>query len=756
MDLYICEKPSQARDLSQALGASVSKTGYRTTPDGNTAVTWCLGHLLELYEPQQYDERYKKWNFADLPIIPEEYKLNIKEGAGEQYRTVTGLIKNADTVIISTDFDREGEAIARNILDRCKYRGRIRRLCLTALDQRSIQIALGHIREGAETENMYYAALARQRADWLVGMNLSRLYTLIQQKKEPLQKKSVLAVGRVMTPTVILVVERDKKIANFVSEPYYDLTAEVMGGNIQYRVKYIPREDLLDENGRVKNRSFLETVINKVKYEKPVVLEYTSKLARQRPPLPFDLNTLQQFCNKKFGFTAEKTLSIAQSLYETHKATSYPRTDCRYLPEEQLSDAARILAALKLQEGPETPEVTEKYIRCQIQKGKAYDTSKITAHHAIVPTGADFDIGALSQDERSVYEVIKRAFIAQFYPDAIYECGSITLECAGEKFAASCRFLREPGWRVLYGDDAALNNYKDPSQDKNEEEDPGLVQQKIPKSAPGSIHTWKDFGIIDRKTTPPAHFTEATLLYAMEHVSRYIDNPEYKKILTDSSGIGTPATRAEIISSAKGHDYLTEDGKYLKSTGKAESLLRFIPEELSSAGMTAAWELGLEQISRGNLTLDDFMKRIEGWVASLVAGGKAGLSPDDLRAPSVQEDVCPICGGTAVRRIRKKDGTPFWVCQNKKCGSFLDDQDGKPAARKDSGREAGKGGSGDPAGKNPGGASGKETGEGKNAGAEMKCPECGAVMILRTGKKGKFWGCSRFPKCRKTLEAPGK
>ena len=742
MDLYICEKPSQARDLSEALGASVSKSGYRTTPDGNTAVTWCLGHLLELYEPQQYDERYKKWNFADLPIIPEEYKLNIKEGAGDQYKVVTGLIRTANTVIISTDFDREGEAIARNILERCHYQGRVRRLCLTALDQRSIHIALGHIREGSETENMYYAALARQRADWLVGMNLSRLYTLIQQRKDPGRKKSVLAVGRVMTPTVILVVERDKKIADFVSEPYYDLTAEVMGGNISYRVKYLPREELLDENGRVKNRSFLESVIDKVRFEKPVVLEYTCKLARQRPPLPFDLNTLQQFCNKKFGFTAEKTLSIAQSLYETHKATSYPRTDCRYLPEEQLSDASRILAALKLQEGPETPEITDKYMRCQIQKGKAYDTSKITAHHAIVPTGADFDTGALSPDERSVYEVIKRAYIAQFYPDAIYECSSITLECAGEKFAASCRFLREPGWRVLYGDDAALNNYKDPSQEKNEEEDPGLVQQKIPKSAPGSIHTWKDFGILDRKTTPPAHFTEATLLYAMEHVSRYIDNPEYKKILTDSSGIGTPATRAEIISSAKGHEYLIEDGKYLKSTGKAESLLRYIPEELSSAGMTAAWELGLEQISRGSLSLDEFMRRIEGWVSALVGGGKAGLSPDELKSLPIQEDVCPVCGSKAVKRYRKKDGAPFWVCQSKKCGEFFDDRDGKPAVRKDGGKPAGSGKSG---GKKAGGDAGKA--------GEMKCPECGAAMILREGKKGKFWGCSRFPKCRKTLEA---
>ncbi len=753
MELYLCEKPSQAKDLSQALGASVSGDGRRSTPDGSVVVTWCVGHLLELYEPQQYDEKYRKWNFGDLPIIPEHYRLEVKEGAGDQYRVVTGLIKQADSIVISTDFDREGEAIARSVMDRCRYQGRIRRLCLTALDQRSISIALNNIRDGSETINMYYAALARQRADWLVGMNLSRLYTLIRDRKEKKpfgdrKKSSPLAVGRVMTPTVILVVERDRKIANFVSEPFYDLTADVMGGNIQYRVKYIPKENLLDENGRVKDRNALQAVMNRVKYEKPVVQEFNTKLAKQRPPLPFDLNTLQQFCNKKFGYTAEKTLSIAQSLYETRKATSYPRTDCRYLPEEQLADASRILEALKMQEGPETPEAQEKYIRCQIRKGKAYDTSKITAHHAIVPTGADFDIAALSPDERAVYEVIKRAFIAQFYPDAIYECSSITLECCGEKFAASCRYLREPGWRVLYGDDAALNNYKDPSQEGNAgEEDPGLVQQKLPRSVPGSVHTWKDFGILDRKTTPPAHFTEATLLYAMEHVSRYIENEEYKKVLSENAGIGTPATRAEIISSAKGHDYLKEEGKYLRSTPKAESLLEYIPEELSSAGMTAAWEQGLEQISRGGLGLDDFMKRIEGWVTKLVEGGVQGLPPEAIKDRETPRDKCPVCGCAAVLRKRKKDGKPFWVCESKKCGRFFDDKDGKPALRPGDEASAGK----DPASS----SSGRKDPAGSPApaaGSGIVCPDCGAPMILRNGKKGEFYGCSRFPKCRKIID----
>ncbi|MGN1392646.1 MAG: DNA topoisomerase III [Succinivibrionaceae bacterium] len=706
-NLYICEKPSQGRDLAKNLHLSNKQEGFITNTTGTISVTWCMGHLLELYLPDDYNDLYKKWDIRNLPIIPDKWKYHIKKNCKKQLDTITKLIKEAELVTIATDYDREGEAIARSIIERAKYNGPIQRLCLTALDDQSIQKALNNIKDGSATINMYYAALSRARADWLVGMNLSRLFTCLAKSSG---SQEVISIGRVLTPTVSLVVQRDLEIQNFIPIPYYELFANIEGKDINtnkivtYKSKWIPNDQLLEKyNGYITDRNVVEKVIENISTTIPVVSKFKNEKSKQNPPLPFDLTSLQQYCNKRFGFSASKTLDIAQALYEKYKATSYPRTDCRYLPKSMHAEAYDTLQNIVNIDNSLASIVSNADYTIQ---GPCFNTSKITAHHAIIPTNnPKVNINSMTADELKVYQEIRKAYIAQFYPPAEFFNIIIELTASNireqppisELFRSKSSVLITPGWKVLY------EKEKETTTDENSEK-----SQFLPICNIGDQHLFKEFFIEDKITTPPAHFTEATLLSAMENVAKYVQEDQWKKKLKETDGLGTPATRAEIINNSISRGYITRSGKYLISTPKSQSLIQALPTDIKSASMTALWEQGLEKIALGTMTMDYFLEHITNWVQHIISTNINST----LNIISNTDDN----NQTSAKKYRARSKTT-----TKKTTRTTKTKKTTPISSRNLNQ------------------------------TEVICPKCGAPMILRKSSRGEFYGCSKFPNCRGIL-----
>lgn len=406
MELYICEKPSQAKDLGRVLGVTGKEDGC--FKQGNRVVTWAFGHLIEQLMPDEYDEKYKSWRMDALPILPEQWKSKVKQSARKQFNVIKPLVKQASTVYIATDLDREGEAIARNILQECRYRGEVKRVGLIALDDDSIRKALANIRPGDETIPLYHASLARSRADWLIGMNMSRLYTKLAEK---VGYREALHVGRVITPTVALVCKRDNEIAAFKPSPFYVLTASVQVQQGAFTAKWTAPEEIADDQGRCLNKAFAEQVAQQVKGKQGVIQRAETKRGKESSPLPFCITSLQQYASRRWGYTAQEVLDGAQSLYE-QKATTYPRTDSRYLPEAQREDIATILQSLVLSDQGISGLVAGADAT---RKSRAFNDAKVTAHHAIIPTRVRADTSKMSPLQFNLYDAIRRHYIAQFY-----------------------------------------------------------------------------------------------------------------------------------------------------------------------------------------------------------------------------------------------------------------------------------------------------------------------------------------------------
>ena len=654
-NLYICEKPSQARDLAKVLGLGTKHEYHISSSDGTVGVTWCLGHLLELYLPDEYSDSWKRWTPDTLPIIPETWKYRArlakrKPGSKaaprrdpevtKHLQAVKKLIAAAELITIATDYDREGEAIARLILDEyAKYKGPLKRLCLTALDDKSIRKSLAAVKEGAETFNLYMAALARSRADWLVGMNLSRLFTIASATGG---ERTVLNIGRVTTPTIALVVKRQEEIENFVPKQYYILKADMSFAGCRYTARWAPGDDALDADGYVTNPQYMTELMDKLSTSPFVVEKYTSGNKKQKAPLPFDLTTLQQFANRRFGYTAKKTLDTAQSLYEK-KLTTYPRTDCRYLPTSLHGEAQEIITAC-------TGDGYFDRIRKDIDpsvRHYAFSTGKVTAHHAIIPTSVSITGHRLSQDEMNIYNLVRSSFIALFMPEAVLKQAAITLNASGEHFHAKSSELVFPGWKALYmphdksrTEASDTGTGSDDGQDyKKKENDDGEgtakeeINRALPMTAVGDIHTLEMLNPGIETTKPPQPFTEATLLGAMENIARYVTDPEDKKILKETDGLGTPATRADIIGNAVARDYLYYAGKHILPTEKGTSMIHALPQIIKDVGVTARWEKGLEMIAAGNMDYDRFMRHIEGWIGKII---------DDNRNISIHIDKSSV------------------------------------------------------------------------------------------------------------------
>lgn len=647
--LYICEKPSQAKDIARMLNAGKKVNGYYE--GDNTRVSWCYGHLLELAPPDLYCENLKPWRIEKLPVIPSEWKVTVKNSAKEQFLVLKKLIKDTQHIVIATDADREGEVIAREVMDYCNYKGTIQRLWLSALDDTSIQKALNQLKSGSATEALYYAGLGRQRADWLVGMNM----TMAASSLFGVYGEGVLSVGRVQTPTLKLVVDRDRAIEQFEPKDYFVLLAEFSNVKAEaFWTKWQVPEDKADEAGRCLDEAFIQQIAKKIEGKDGRVLSFTNAKKKQAAPQCLSLSALQKLASSKYGLSAKKVLDLAQSLYETHKATTYPRTDCGFLPESQFEEAKSILPILSKID----PKLQEIIAKCNVQlKSSVWNDKKITAHHAIIPTmNAAVNFDNMTDDERKVYDLIRRYYIAQFLGDYEYFQRVVTIECESEVFKASSHTPDILGWKMVLNnfidevENKGIHKAKKDSADDDRQED---FESMIPSLSNDDGLTHQANRLQSKKTKPPARFTEGTLIDAMKNVGREIYDPSLKKILKETSGIGTEATRANILETLFNREYLERTGKQLISTTKGRALIDKLPEIVTNPVMTAQWEQTLESVAEGGTKLDDFifqqhevLYQMLGALAKIKAQMPA--SANELSAAS--QIKCPLCQNAMMRR----------------------------------------------------------------------------------------------------------
>ncbi|WPC04483.1 DNA topoisomerase III [Pseudomonas benzenivorans] len=600
MRLFLCEKPSQAKDIAKVLGAS--RRGDGCWLGAQVTVTWCIGHLLETAPPDAYDVRYKRWALADLPIIPDQWKMLVKSKTAGQFKAVKRLLGEADELVIATDADREGELIARELVEHCRYRGPIQRLWLSALDDASIRKALAALKPGAETFSLYQAALGRSRADWLIGMNMSRLFTLLGRQSG---YQGVLPVGRVQTPTLRLVVDRDRSIAAFVPVPYWAIEVQLVSAGTTFSAQWRAAPDACDEQGRCLNPALARQAADAMTAAASARLErLRTERMREVAPLPFDLGTLQEVCSKRLGLGAQETLDIAQALYETHKLITYPRSDCGYLPLSQHGEAPAILAAL----GRADPALAELMAHIDPQRrSRAWNDAKVAAHHGIIPTVAALASARLSGKQRAVYQLIRARYLAQFLPDHAYDRTQADFACAGQALRAVGKQIVEPGWKRALPQALAVAKTGEDT-----------TTQTLPPLREGQACAVAQVHLKDQQTQPPKPFTEGELIKAMKNVARLVDDPRLKQKLKDTTGIGTEATRAGIIQGLLERGYLRKQGKALTATPAAFSLIDAVPRAIADPGTTAIWEQALDMVQSGEMSLDEFVAKQSAWMSKQV------------------------------------------------------------------------------------------------------------------------------------------
>ena len=637
MKLFLCEKPSQGNDIAKVLGATKRGEGCLSTPDGQLTVTWGIGHLVEQLNPEEYDPAFKKWAFETLPIIPGKWGLSPKKETKKQFNVVMKLIKQAKLVVIATDIDREGETIARELLDLAGFRGQIKRLWLSALDEASIRKALASLKNNEETLSLYYAGLARSRADWLIGMNFSRLYTLLAQQKGYQGKP--LSVGRVQSPTLSLVVNRDREIKNFIPKQHFTLQVMLSDGKQHFATQYVIPEQYCDPDGLCLSAQVIQVANQQIRQLGQAKVESVeTKRERQHAPLCFALSDLQSEANRLYGLGAQRVLDIAQSLYETHKATTYPRTDCGYLPESQLAEASRVIQYV-LQSDQRLQPISA--VLNLNQKSRVWNDKKITAHHGIIPTMVKVDISKMSDEEMKLYDLIRRRYLAQFLPISETDKTQIILKCGQHILSARGNVLVTPGWKILFG------------KSLDEDDD---APQALPTLKQGQICQISETEIKTLQTSPPNHFTEGTLLTAMKNAARFVTDERLKQRLRETEGLGTEATRAGTIQGLIDKGFLQKKGKSLLATEAAMMLMDSLPTMLKDPGLTALWEQALNQIAERTLSLDVFMQKQETFVRHLMAEClKQGLSLGNIEIRK-----CPQCGAPMTKRNGKNG--QFWGC----------------------------------------------------------------------------------------------
>ncbi|ERI90054.1 DNA topoisomerase [Clostridiales bacterium oral taxon 876 str. F0540] len=636
--LVLAEKPSVGRDIARVLNCKKQGNGF--LEGDKYIVTWALGHLVTLADPESYDERYKSWRIEDLPMLPEHLKLVVIKESGRQFTVVKEQMhrKDVEEIIIATDAGREGELVARWIIEKANVRKRIKRLWISSVTDKAIKEGFNKLRPGKDYENLYYSAVARSEADWLVGINATRALTC--------KFNAQLSCGRVQTPTIAIIAKREEEIKNFKPKTFYGITAAAEGLRLTW-------QDAKSKDTRTFDKEKCDKILSSVKGKEAKVLEVNKTHKKSFSPQLYDLTELQRDANKIFGFSAKETLSIMQKLYEHHKVLTYPRTDSRYISTDIVDTLKDRIKACGV--GPYS-KLAVKLLREQIKTSKSFvDNSKVSDHHAIIPTEETVQFSSLNDKERKIYDLVAKRFLAVLYPPFEYEETSIKAQIGEEYFIAKGKVVSYMGWKEVYE-----NRFDD------DEEENGLKEQLLPNINKGDKLKINSLNQTKGETKPPAFFNEATLLSAMENPVRYMDNSdkELAKTLGETGGLGTVATRADIIEKLFNTFLLEKKGKDIHLTSKGRQLLELVPEELKSPELTAQWEMKLGAIAKGDLNKNEFISEMRNYAKEVV--NEIKNSEEKFRHDNLTRTKCPECGKYMLEVNGKKG--KMLVCQDRECG----------------------------------------------------------------------------------------
>lgn len=632
--LVLAEKPSVAREIARVLNCTKKNKGFQEGP--NYVVTWALGHLVTLAEPDDYAHKYKEWRLEDLPMIPEKMKLKVIRQTSHQFQVVKHLMsrKNIDELVIATDAGREGELVARWIMEMANWKKPFKRLWISSQTDNAIREGFSALKPGKSYNNLYEAAVCRAEADWLIGLNVTRALTC--------KFNAQLNAGRVQTPTLAMIVKREEEIKNFVPVDYWTIRADFGDYFGDWRDR--------SGNSRIFKPGQAEEISTRVKGHSGVVKETRIESKSEPAPLAYDLTELQRDANRRYGFSAQKTLSVLQNLYERHKLVTYPRTDSRYITTDMIPTLPLRLKNINI--GPYAPLVKPLLGKSLSLTRRFVDNSKVSDHHAIIPTEQPLNLKTLTGDEKSIYDLIVKRFIAVLYPPYRYDQVTLVTEVNGENFFSRGKVVKDPGWRSVT------------AMTEKEDADEAMPEQNLTRPKKGDHKELKSCKIKRSQTKPPARYTEATLLTAMENPGKFIEDDELREAMK-GSGLGTPATRAEIIEKLLYTSYIERHGKELVPTSKGMQLVKLVAPDLRSPELTAKWEQHLSDIAKGTAKKETFISGIRENTTKLVKSIIADTEKV-YRADNVSRTKCPLCGKYLLVVNGRKG--KMLACPDRKCG----------------------------------------------------------------------------------------
>lgn len=642
--LVLAEKPSVARDIARVLKCNRKSNSYI---EGNEyVVTWALGHLVTLADPEVYSKRYHEWKMEDLPMIPKKMELVVIKQSAKQYQAVKSQLfrKDIGEIIIATDAGREGELVARWILEKSGCHKPVKRLWISSVTDKAIREGFAHLKEGKEYQNLYAAAVCRAQADWLVGINATRALTC--------KYNAQLSCGRVQTPTLAMIARREEEIRKFKPQEYYGVS--VKAGGIQWTW-----QDEKSRSSRTFSKEKAQEVQGEVSGKSLKIISAEKKSKKAYAPGLYDLTELQRDANKKFGYSAKQTLNIMQRLYENHKVLTYPRTDSRYIGKDVAGTLSERLKAISI--GPYRKLAGPLFTKALKTNASFVDDSKVSDHHAIIPTEQFVQLEHMTTEERKIYDLVVRRFLSVLYPPFVYEQSTLTAKCGNDTFAARGKMVISQGWKSVYE-----NQSEDWDDEEDDERSDQLKDQVLPSLEKNEVLKAEAVKITTGKTKPPAYFNEAALLSAMENPIKYMESQDAKvrKTLGETGGLGTVATRADIIEKLF-HSFMMEKrGQEIHLTSKAKQLLELVPEDLKKPELTADWEMRLGNISRGKMKKDAFMENIRDYTRELIGQIRAGEG--NFRHDNLTNTKCPVCG----KRMLAVNGknARLLVCQDRTCG----------------------------------------------------------------------------------------
>ena len=636
--IVLAEKPSVARDIARVLRCGQKGNGY--LEGDKYIVTWALGHLVTLADPEEYDVKYKTWRIEDLPMLPQHMKLVVIKQSGKQFHAVREQMNRKDVadIVIATDAGREGELVARWIIEKANVRKPIKRLWISSVTDKAILEGFRSLKDGRAYENLYHSALARSEADWFVGINATRALTC--------KYNAQLSCGRVQTPTLAMIAKREEEIRSFKPKDFYGITAATD------KLKLIWQDSKTKET-RTFEKDRADKLLESLKGKNAEVYEVEKAYKKSYAPQLYDLTELQRDANKFYNFSAKDTLNIMQSLYEHHKVLTYPRTDSRFISTDIVDTLKDRLKACSV--GPYAPTAS-KIMRGAIKADKHFvDNSKVSDHHAIIPTEQSVMLSALNDKERKVYDLVITRFMAVLLPPFEYEQTTVKAKIGGETFVAKGKIVIAQGWKEVY------NNHSDDEAGQD-----GIAEQLLPKVEKGDVLKVSSIVQTKGQTKPPAPFNEATLLSAMENPSKYMadESKDLIKTIGETGGLGTVATRADIIEKLFNTFLIEKKGKDIFTTSKGRQLLELVPEGLRSPALTAQWEQKLGAIAKGALNKNAFITEIRGYAKSAVDEIKN--SKEIFKHDNVVREKCPDCGKFLLEVNGKKG--KMYVCQDRECG----------------------------------------------------------------------------------------